>query len=106
MKISEAKRYLKDRYLQGQIPCYGHRYSVTDSDIATEEKAKKFLDACRASARKGIVLLSVTEKDKNHKNLLKVCYKKKGIRVLETISRIHGDYKCWCIIATVNGEAG
>ena len=104
MKTSEALTYLKDRHRNSSIPCYGHRYTVTDNDITTPEKAKKYLKACRASAVKGIVLLSVTEKDKKYQNLLDACKFQKGVRVLETKSRIHGDYKCWCITATVNGK--
>jgi hypothetical protein len=82
--------------LTEHLPCHTSRLTVTDS-IKTLSGIRKFIDLARQLDNKGLVMFSVTERDIYHKKWLKVAAENSDAQIVETVSRWHGDYKCWMI---------
>lgn len=80
----------------GYLPCYITRIVVKDT-IDTIEKVHKFIELTSKECRKGILMFSVTEKDKNNKVFREAMDEYEGVTITECVSRWHGDYKCWMI---------
>lgn len=82
---------------EADLPCYISRWPTVD-EIDKQEDMEKYLSLiCQRDTQKKLIMVSVTEKDKNYKMWLKALRKFKGVRIIPSTSIHHGHYKVWCV---------
>jgi hypothetical protein len=81
---------------EDHLPCYINRATVVD-EMDTYKKIREYIELCKEAKHEsiGMLLFSVTERDKHHKKWLYEA-KKQGYTVIQAPS-IHGEYQCWAI---------
>lgn len=78
------------------LPCYITRCRVIDV-LMNPEDIHYFIEQSAEWNKRGILIFSVTEKDKNHKLFLEAAAMYEGVTITQCQSRLHGDYLCWMI---------
>lgn len=76
-------------------PCYVRKGDIPSSGFAIEDMAP-YIRAC-ARQTIGVVVLSVTERDTQHKEWLAEAAKIKGVNITRGRSTNHGGYPVWLI---------
>lgn len=82
-----------------EFPCYCTRVAVKNTIKPGD--IHEFIRIAAKRSKKGILVCSVTERDHFPKEWLAAAEEYEGATVTQTISRWHGDYKCWLICIPV-----
>lgn len=79
-------------------PCY-ITFCNVPLNVNTEEKCHVLIEVAADENRRGIPIMSVTERDGPdvYKSMLKAAAEYEGATITESKSRWHGDYKVWMI---------
>jgi hypothetical protein len=79
-------------------PCY-ITFCTVPINVNTLERAHALIEVAADENKRGILILSVTEKDGElcHESVKKAAMEYEGATITESISRWHGNYKVWMI---------
>lgn len=79
-------------------PCY-ITFCTVNREVNTVEKAHVLIEVAADENRRGILIMSVTERDGEdcYESVLSAAKEYEGATITESLSRWHGNYKVWMV---------